>query len=513
MNNEQMVSVPFRREDRYIVIKRKDLAKVPVAYRSHLVDPMFSLLSHLPHRECLVIESDWPEYEPTWAAIEARATGKPAAQHQGEPVALPARLPMRSPEDRNLPKGHAGGWNACLDEIAKLGPLYTHADAGEVERLREGIAKHWKVVCDHRAELDTLRAQWSEARTLLLELEGDHTLMLQMGASEFGQKECKTLRARLLKLRTYLRTNTEPMANTLAALSASAEPSAPDYPRMQRVRAHKHTCANVQPGSTEADICDCGAVVDGKAVEVQPSAPVERDERAAIKDAYRNQAHHPDPEWPDNAPYFREFECGWQARAALERKPEDGIPDFSPGSGNKAERRATALVAQLQADLTARDERIDELERFASYIKIDPEAQNTWTQSITPDITVAGSDAPVECTGLVIGDGLDAEISVSITIPKPELIMDLPQPVRLSGGGHDSIEVIDVGMFGGRTKLADQVTPRNEQLGLVLPERGKAVIRGGGIVLKSGSHITGEAIAIGWDACIDEVCRLNGVKS
>jgi hypothetical protein len=68
----------FQREDRYIVIKRSDLKKVPVSYRSSLVDPMFSLLSHLPRRECLVIESDWPEYESYWQMIERRMTGQPA---------------------------------------------------------------------------------------------------------------------------------------------------------------------------------------------------------------------------------------------------------------------------------------------------------------------------------------------------------------------------------------------------------------------------------------------------
>lgn len=25
--------------------------------------------------ECVIVESDWPEYEPTWKAIEARVTG------------------------------------------------------------------------------------------------------------------------------------------------------------------------------------------------------------------------------------------------------------------------------------------------------------------------------------------------------------------------------------------------------------------------------------------------------
>lgn len=48
--------------------------------------------------------------------------------------------------------------------------LYTHADTGEVERLREGISKHWKVVCDQRAELDTLRAQLAERDALLHEV-------------------------------------------------------------------------------------------------------------------------------------------------------------------------------------------------------------------------------------------------------------------------------------------------------------------------------------------------------
>lgn len=72
------MSTEFKREDRYIVIKRSDLANVPVNYRSALVEPMLSLLSHLPRRECLVVESDWPEYELTWAAIEARVTGKPS---------------------------------------------------------------------------------------------------------------------------------------------------------------------------------------------------------------------------------------------------------------------------------------------------------------------------------------------------------------------------------------------------------------------------------------------------
>jgi hypothetical protein len=77
MPTENKPAEPFHREDRYIVIKRNDLKKVPVSYRSSLVDPMFSLLSHLPHRECVVVESDWPEYHLVWAMIEHRMAGKP----------------------------------------------------------------------------------------------------------------------------------------------------------------------------------------------------------------------------------------------------------------------------------------------------------------------------------------------------------------------------------------------------------------------------------------------------
>lgn len=54
-------------------------------------------------------------------------------KHQGEPVALPARKAQRVTDD------HAAGWNAYHDEIAKLGPLYTHADPGKVERLQQQI--------------------------------------------------------------------------------------------------------------------------------------------------------------------------------------------------------------------------------------------------------------------------------------------------------------------------------------------------------------------------------------
>jgi|GEM_PF-5528652 len=82
------MSQEFQREDRYIVIKRKDLEKVPAAYRKDLLDPLPWLQVHLPRREFLVIESDWPEYEPVWAMVQARMTRAPVPLAGGEPEVL-----------------------------------------------------------------------------------------------------------------------------------------------------------------------------------------------------------------------------------------------------------------------------------------------------------------------------------------------------------------------------------------------------------------------------------------
>ena len=72
---------------------------------------------------------------------------KSADQHPGEPVALPTRGKEQQFEkltrfEREVyAAGRVVGRNDCLDEITKLGPLYTHADPGEVEQLQLEIEK------------------------------------------------------------------------------------------------------------------------------------------------------------------------------------------------------------------------------------------------------------------------------------------------------------------------------------------------------------------------------------
>lgn len=63
------IKMTFEREDRYIVIKRTDLSAIE---QQVLLGWLSS--SRIKTREGLVIESDWPEYEPVWKMIEDRVS-------------------------------------------------------------------------------------------------------------------------------------------------------------------------------------------------------------------------------------------------------------------------------------------------------------------------------------------------------------------------------------------------------------------------------------------------------
>lgn len=72
----------FNREDRYIVIKRNDLERLRGGQTEGLRLQLTKVSPLLPKREFLVIESDWPEFEPAYQMIEARMTGKPNATQE-----------------------------------------------------------------------------------------------------------------------------------------------------------------------------------------------------------------------------------------------------------------------------------------------------------------------------------------------------------------------------------------------------------------------------------------------
>ena len=83
MSNNQLLSVPFQREERYVVIKVSKMHPHPTFRARHLSALKSEHEDALV--DCVVVERDWPEYDPTWAAIEARVTGRPAAQPQAVP--------------------------------------------------------------------------------------------------------------------------------------------------------------------------------------------------------------------------------------------------------------------------------------------------------------------------------------------------------------------------------------------------------------------------------------------
>lgn len=75
------------RENRYLIFKLSDV-ETALTYKEKLmlktlaqtVDDSRKASGKIP-LECVVVESDWPEYEPTWDAIERRVDAKPGTQN------------------------------------------------------------------------------------------------------------------------------------------------------------------------------------------------------------------------------------------------------------------------------------------------------------------------------------------------------------------------------------------------------------------------------------------------
>lgn len=68
----------FEIEWRYIVIKRKKLLEYSLGDSLTAEKIEKRILDQIPDEalvECVVIESDWPEYEQVWKMLEARCTG------------------------------------------------------------------------------------------------------------------------------------------------------------------------------------------------------------------------------------------------------------------------------------------------------------------------------------------------------------------------------------------------------------------------------------------------------
>lgn len=327
------------------------------------------------------------------------AMANPAEQHQDEPVALPERKAITAHGLTAL-DSEAEGWNACLDEIAKLGPLYTHVDPGEVERLRAEVERlrsgfyqqvtddDLKKIADFIGDGDLptksffLRPDAANLANVTMHmvrevqaaralLAGRDALLGQLAeaAEVFScSAHCETSDAgdALELLNTILaRVNTlkAPKCRVCGyrlhpdgycsfrdcgvpgigtkALSASAEPAIAkqetrDEMRIRHKREfdalddsgfHYQECRCGTQGSYPLEVkhCACGKPF----ASAEPSAPVERDERAefesyAVTSAWLGLGR--EEEMARDGEGYAETEVhtawdAWQARAALERKP------------------------------------------------------------------------------------------------------------------------------------------------------------------------------------------------
>lgn len=71
----------FRREQRYVVLKITDIYQALTSDEIDLLIKLSSLITNRRKRagklplQTVVVEQDWPEYEPVWKMLEERVNG------------------------------------------------------------------------------------------------------------------------------------------------------------------------------------------------------------------------------------------------------------------------------------------------------------------------------------------------------------------------------------------------------------------------------------------------------
>lgn len=136
-------AISFHREDRYNVIKYTDLDKLSHAERRAVSGFLRRIHESVlregaPARSFLVIESDWPEYEPVWQMIERRMTGQPEVSAAEE---LDAVLHWRGKHAVAIKERDAlqQRLTAADEQIDLLTPRHTEQPEGKRERFEKWV--------------------------------------------------------------------------------------------------------------------------------------------------------------------------------------------------------------------------------------------------------------------------------------------------------------------------------------------------------------------------------------
>jgi len=121
----------FKREHRYFVFKISDAEHAP-AMPEHVLDDLSDIgqafdrgraaRNKLP-LECVVVESDWPEYEIVWGMLEARIEGRP-----NQITALQARIAELEAALTEI--------DGCFEAALFEGWIEALAD-GDMDRIRD----------------------------------------------------------------------------------------------------------------------------------------------------------------------------------------------------------------------------------------------------------------------------------------------------------------------------------------------------------------------------------------
>lgn len=211
-----------------------------------------------------------------------------AEQHQGKPVALPERKTVTAGllSESNT---HNQGWNACLDEIAKLGPLYSRpAQSALLSFANEIISASYEGGSFEGGDIQDMAVKHG-------------LLRIESRAEECG--EACACREYGFPAECYRKTS---------LLSASAEPSAPVCGKC--AGTGEADSGGIQPWGEPIFIpCDCR----------EPGAPVEIDEQTRLED-YCAKVGLPLDRLPTGEyliPATRFVSQGWHAHATLAHKP------------------------------------------------------------------------------------------------------------------------------------------------------------------------------------------------
>ncbi|MFV3290154.1 hypothetical protein ACNFBR_15585 [Pseudomonas sp. NY11955] len=402
--------------------------------------------------------------------LETCAARLPTEQHNGELVELPvcnAKLSYSHDWDQ----GYRGGWRACLDEVAKLGPLYNHADPSDIRATKQA--------------LESLKGEASDLRTQLAERTADRDERLRKNLNY------RDLLRAVINGKSRTQFDGDLMHRILMALSASAEPSSAKCEACKGNGVigwtRGQTAESFEQGESPCEDCNAtgyahsnGMAVSGTCATCNGLGTVPDGEISGLDGiAFENGPVECVKDCPDcgSGPDALTDLATWKRRAI---EAESKLRTYDPKVLELSQQEVASLLAeprpsevvlmkcvlcdQLQADLTERDQQIDALSMDAGRYR--------WLRSRDLEtISKGGVFAGLTPDNLVLNEEtLDHAIDAAMAKPKCRHCGDTGQiMVGRSGQAEDGnapimepCEDCDRGMPDLASRPEERGTPETE---------------------------------------------------